>query len=52
VLAGMGGTLPLSTRLLLQASHVVIAWWWLWLVLVVAGVVAARQTLAQPGVRM
>jgi general secretion pathway protein F len=52
VLAGMGGRLPLSTRLLLHASHILIAWWWLWLVLVVAGVVVARQTLAQPGVRM
>ncbi len=52
VLADMGGKLPLSTRMLLHLSHVLTAWWWLWLVLLVGGVVAIRQMLARPGVRL
>ena len=52
VLADMGGKLPLSTRMLLQLSHVLTAWWWLWLVLLVGGIVAIRQMLARPEVRL
>lgn len=33
MLAEVGGSLPLSTRLLVGASHVVTAWWWMIVVL-------------------
>ncbi len=50
VLADMGGTLPFSTRLLLAISHVLTAWWWLWLALVVGAIAAVPRVLARPGV--
>ena len=37
MIADIGGTLPLSTRLLLNASHLLLGWWWLWLALGIAG---------------
>ena len=37
MVADIGGTLPLSTRLLLGVSHVLLGWWWLWIALAVAG---------------
>jgi general secretion pathway protein F len=40
-----GGTLPLSTRLLVGASGVLTGWWWLWLLLVAGVVVAGRAWL-------
>jgi type II secretory pathway component PulF len=40
-----GGTLPLSTRLLVGASRVVIGWWWLWLALIVAVIIGVRAWL-------
>jgi len=40
-----GGTLPLSTRVLVGASRVLTAWWWLWVVLVLGVIVAVRAWL-------
>jgi len=40
-----GGTLPLSTRVLVGASGVLTGWWWLWLLLVAGVVVAGRAWL-------
>jgi type II secretory pathway component PulF len=51
VLADLGGTLPLSARLLLGASAVVTGAWWLWLMLIVGGVYVARTAWARPDVR-
>jgi type II secretory pathway component PulF len=45
ILNEMGGTLPLSTRLLVGASAVVTGWWWLWLLLSAAGIYALVLTL-------
>lgn len=51
VLADMGSTLPLSTRLLLRLSHLVTTWWWLWLALVALSVAGIRQAIRQPATR-
>ena len=40
-----GGTLPLSTRMLVGVSRVVTAWWWLWLLLALGAVVTIRAWL-------
>lgn len=40
-----GGTLPLSTRMLVGMSHVVTTWWWLWALLGAGAVVAMRTWL-------
>jgi general secretion pathway protein F len=40
-----GGTLPLSTRVLVGMSRVVTQWWWLWLLLALGTIVAARAWL-------
>lgn len=52
VLADMGGTLPLTTRLLLGVSHMLIAWWWLWLLVAVVAIGAVPHALRRPGVRL
>jgi type II secretory pathway component PulF len=48
MLAEVGGTLPLSTRLLVGASHALIGWWWLWMFAGVIAVFGVRQWLAVP----
>ena len=40
-----GGTLPLSTRVLVGASRVLTAWWWLWVLLAIGVVIALRAWL-------
>ena len=40
-----GGTLPLSTRVLVGMSRVVTGWWWLWLLLGVGAIVGVRTWL-------
>ena len=40
-----GGTLPLSTRVLVGVSRVVSGWWWLWLMLALGAVVGLRAWL-------
>jgi len=51
ILADVGGTLPLSTRLLLAASTVLTKGWWAWLLLAVAAAYALPQVLARPETR-
>lgn len=51
ILGDVGGTLPLSTRLLVGASSVFARLWWLWLLVVGGIVVGGRWWLAQPGNR-
>jgi type II secretory pathway component PulF len=40
-----GGTLPLSTRLLVGMSRVVTGWWWLWLLLAAGAIIGVRTWL-------
>jgi general secretion pathway protein F len=40
ILEDVGGTLPLSTRLLVAASGLVTGWWWVWLPLLSAAIYA------------
>ncbi|HEX4600825.1 MAG TPA: type II secretion system F family protein [Gemmatimonadales bacterium] len=51
ILADVGGTLPLSTRLLLGASRILTRGWWAWLLLGVVSVYAASRALARPAGR-
>jgi general secretion pathway protein F len=51
ILSDIGGTLPLSTRLLLGASRVLTTGWWVWLLLGAGSVYAASSALARPEVR-
>ncbi len=51
ILGDVGGTLPLSTRLLMDASSLVVDWWWFWLALVSGLVIGGRCWLMQPGNR-
>lgn len=52
ILGDIGGELPLSTRLLVGASEVVVGWWWLWIPAIAAVIVGARWWIAQPGNRI
>ncbi len=51
ILADVGGTLPLSTRLLLGASTVLVKGWWAWLLLAGAAAYAVPNALARPETR-
>jgi general secretion pathway protein F len=51
ILEEVGGTLPLSTRLLVGASAVVTGWWWMWLPLMVVAVYALAIALRRPEVQ-
>ena len=51
ILEDVGGTLPLTTRILAGGSRVLAGWWWLWLGLAAGGALWARQALARPDVR-
>jgi general secretion pathway protein F len=51
ILEDVGGTLPLSTRLLVAASTVVTGWWWLWLPLLIAAVYGLVIALRRPYVQ-
>jgi general secretion pathway protein F len=51
VLADVGGTLPLSTRLLLGASKVLTQGWWIWLLLAIVAAYTGRRALSRPEVR-
>ncbi len=46
MLAEVGGSLPLSTRLLVGASHVVTGWWWMIVVLAALSVWLVRRLFA------
>ena len=51
ILADVGGTLPVSTRLLLAASTVLTKGWWAWLLLAVTAGYAVPHALARPETR-
>lgn len=51
ILEEVGGTLPLSTRILVAASNGVIGWWWVWLPILVALVYGTAVALRRPEVR-
>jgi general secretion pathway protein F len=51
LLADLGGTLPLSTRLLVATGAVIGRWWWLLLIGATVGTIVVRRWLATPDVR-
>jgi type II secretory pathway component PulF len=51
ILGVTGGTLPLTTRVLVGASAAVAGWWWFWVGIAVAGAAAARVWLSEPANR-
>ena len=51
MLSETGGTLPVSTRILVTASRAVTGLWWLWLGALVAGALGATAWLRDPGNR-
>ncbi len=51
IFADVGGTLPVSTRLLLAASTVLTKGWWAWLLLALAAGYALPHALARPETR-
>ena len=51
ILEDVGGTLPVTTRLLVGAGLALTDWWWLWLLLAAAAVYGVRRALGRPDVR-
>jgi type II secretory pathway component PulF len=51
ILQDMGGTLPLSTRVLVTASGWVTGWWWVWLPLLAAAIYALLMALRRTDVQ-
>ena len=51
ILEDVGGSLPLSTRLLVWAGGALSGYWWLWLPLAVALIVGAVELMRRPDVR-
>jgi len=51
ILSDVGGTLPLSTQLLLGASAILTKVWWLWLLLAAGAVYTASELYARPEVQ-
>ncbi|MGH7525762.1 MAG: type II secretion system F family protein [Gemmatimonadales bacterium] len=51
ILEEVGGTLPVSTRLLVAASGVLTGWWWIWLPLLIAGIYVLATALRRPDVQ-
>ena len=51
MLEEVGGSLPLTTQLLVGVSGLVTGWWWLWLGLGAVGVVFLRGALQRPEFR-
>lgn len=48
LLADVGGTLPMTTRVLVAMSGLAVHWWWLWLLAGVAAALWIRAALADP----
>lgn len=48
MVSDVGGTLPLSTRMLVGMSGAVIHWWWVWIPLLAGALWIARRWLADP----
>ena len=51
ILQEVGGTLPVSTRLLVAASGVLTRWWWMWFPLLIGGAYALVTILRRPDVQ-
>ena len=51
ILGDIGAELPVSTRILVGASALVVNWWWLWLIGIGATILATRWWIKQPGNR-
>ena len=51
ILGDIGAELPLSTRILVGTSSLVVGWWWLWVPLIAASILATRWWFSQPGNR-
>jgi type II secretory pathway component PulF len=51
MLEEVGGTLPLTTRMLVAGSGLLTGWGWLWLALLAAAVFGVRQAFMDPEVR-
>ncbi|MEJ2546463.1 MAG: type II secretion system F family protein [Gemmatimonadota bacterium] len=52
MLKDVGGTLPVSTRLLMSAGDFVAGWWWLLLLVVIGLTLGVRSRLRQPEGRL
>src|SRR5262249_35839580 len=52
ILGDVGGTLPLSTRILVAMSNVVGGAWWLWLLAIAVGVLLVRSWMNDPANRI
>ncbi|MEJ7759298.1 MAG: type II secretion system F family protein [Gemmatimonadaceae bacterium] len=48
MVSDVGGSLPLSTRLLVGMSGLVLRWWWVWMPLILGAVWAVRRWAANP----
>ncbi len=51
ILEDVGGSLPITTQLLVGASALLASWWWLWLGLLAGGAVGVARALRRPHVR-
>lgn len=51
MVSDVGGTLPMSTRVLMGMSSVVLRWWWVWIPLLAGGVLAGKRWLGDPNNR-
>ncbi|MEO8578553.1 MAG: type II secretion system F family protein, partial [Gemmatimonadales bacterium] len=52
MLGEIGGTLPVSTRLLIGASHIATTFWWLWLLIGLVTFFGVRRWISQPANRL
>jgi general secretion pathway protein F len=48
MLEEVGGTLPITTRLLVSGSELLTGWWWLWLIVIVLAVLGVRRAMQDP----
>jgi type II secretory pathway component PulF len=48
MLEEVGGSLPMTTRLLVSGSELLTGWWWLWVILIVLGVLGVRRAMQDP----
>ncbi len=51
MLEEVGGTLPITTRLLVAGSGLLTAWWWLWLIVIGLAAVGIRRAFRNPKTR-
>ncbi len=51
MLEEVGGTLPITTRLLVAGSGMLTSWWWLWLIVIGLAVMGVRRVMRDPKTR-